>query len=150
MNKITVFGEFCLLWIIVIIVPSQVRADMYFNDGGTHVVDYTMSGDVYVSNNTKLTLLTGSYIEKLLYVGSGIMNDASSVILDGGFVGGSVWIHGFWFPWSNPELPHSNFTMLSGSVLNIWSNGAEANIFGGQSRSTSWAVSTNAEASESA
>ncbi len=43
-------------------------ADMFFNDGGTHVVNYAIAGDVYVTHNTKLTLLAGSSIEKSLNV----------------------------------------------------------------------------------
>ena len=56
---------------------------MTFDDGGEHVVEYAIAGDVFVKNGTQLKLVSGSSIENSLYVGDRGYDNC--VVLDGGF-----------------------------------------------------------------
>ena len=75
------FGVGCLLVAVVLLAPTRVRGDLYFDDGRTHIVDYTIADGVIVTGTTDLIVNAGGSIDGVL------LQDTSRLIMN---AGGSV------------------------------------------------------------
>jgi len=133
MNKIAVLGMGGLLSVVVLLGPTRVRGDLYFTDGDRYVVDYPIAGSVYVENDTELTLRAGGSVGSDLYLDwLGLPWSTSTLILDGGFIGGTL-----------RTESHSQVIMKSGSVAHVWTDeDSRMDVYGGQVNSGSFYVET--------
>jgi hypothetical protein len=52
----------------LLICTSSIKADIVFDDGGTHNVNYTIDDIVYVKNHSTVNLLSGGVTQDLVYV----------------------------------------------------------------------------------
>jgi len=66
--------------VVVFLFSHLVYADLHFDDGGTHIIDYEVSGFLYVHNETTVNLISGGNVEWQL-----ITEDNSQAIIDGGY-----------------------------------------------------------------
>jgi hypothetical protein len=61
---------------------GQAEGTIYFNDGGTHIIDYTINDYVYISGeHTSVTLTDGGWVKDIR-----VEYDGASFSMNGGFI----------------------------------------------------------------